>query len=530
MTTEYDVIISGYGPVGQTAANFLGKDGHRVLVLEQWAGIYHLPRAAHIDHEIMRIIQAIGKADDIHESLLTCDKYKWINQEGETLIEFDFNLIGKSGWPSDYLIYQPRFEDVLHNGAKRYSNVNIRNNAKVVFSEEVSDGVIVEHEDMQSGEKFRVKGSYLLGCDGANSYVRQAAGISYTNLGFDESWLVVDIFLKDRKNTSLPSDPEQHCNPLRPVTVCPMPDNRYRWEFMMMPGETKAEMVEDGYVWKSINPWGVTRENADIERATVYTFNSKIAPQWTKGRLLLAGDACHLTPPFLGQGMAMGMRDAINISWKLDLVLRGVCPEKILDDYGPERIPQVTEAIKLAVDLGNVVCEKDIEKVKIRDEEMLKIRESGINPIGENTITFPDLLEGIIKKDKLGNRVAPAGDLFVQGKVDAASVKDTLLETITGPGFLLLAKGFDPSERMTAIQRDLWKKLGGHIVTIGEVSSTNAISVAEASSSSVYADWLSENECVAVLMRPDFYIYGVAKLPTDISKLIDDLSSSLYIK
>ena len=220
-------------------------------------------------------------------------------------------------------------------------------------------------KDLQSGNTQAVQARYVVGCDGARSMVRKAMGTAMVDLGLHQPWLVFDVRLK-ADVPGLPDHTVQHCDPARPMTYCNVTGNRRRWEIMLMPGDDPAQLVQPETLWQLVSKW-VTPEQADIERAVIYTFHSVIAEGWRQGRLLLAGDAAHQTPPFLGQGMCAAIRDASNLAWKLEAVLRGHADDALLDTYESERSPHVRAFIDLAVKLGDIIQTTDPQAARERD-------------------------------------------------------------------------------------------------------------------------------------------------------------------
>ena len=521
--TDYDIIISGFGPVGQIAANLLGQAGHRVLALEQWGGIYNLPRACHTDHEIMRIFQSIHVHTGLQPTMLGGSmKAEFLSGGGHTLIKVATPPIGKSGWGSTWLFHQPELEKQLSEASAAYPSVEVRYNARIIDISQNPERVAVTIENPETRAISSATGQYLIGCDGANGLVRPALGLEYDDLGFDEEWMVLDMILHDRTDIRLPDGAQQICDPKRPITIVPMPEPRLRMEFRKMPGDTREKLESEDFLWENLKRWGMRPDNSEIERASVYTFMSKVAGDWQKGRAFLAGDACHLTPPFLGQGASMGFRDAKNLCWKLDLVLRGLADERILDAYGPERQPQVRKCVELALDQGAIICQTNPIKAGLRDLGLRALHALGKTP---NITNFPDLLEGILHNGPDGRRKAPAGDLFIQGRVDGHSKTDVLLDDLIAPDglgsrFVLIGCGFDPLENLTRDLANFWEEIGGLSVHLGGP-------IIETTGNSTYADWFAAHSAAAVLMRPDFYTFGTADTPEHIPALITDLRDQL---
>jgi 3-(3-hydroxy-phenyl)propionate hydroxylase len=234
-----------------------------------------------------------------------------------------------------------------------YTNAVVLNGTEVVNIEQHAKNVRLLCRDITDGHEHSLNAKYLVGCDGANSLVRSTIGSDVDDLGFNERWLVVDLLLK-RERPDLGDYSIQFCDPVRPMTYCRNPAKRRRWEITMLEGETHEEVTRSDTIWKFLTPW-VTAEDAELERAAVYTFQSVVANNWRKDRLLIAGDAAHLTPPFMGQGMCAGIRDAANLAWKLALCIKGAANEDILDSYQQERSPHVRAFIEMAIRLGGLI-------------------------------------------------------------------------------------------------------------------------------------------------------------------------------
>src|SRR5271165_768649 len=292
-----DVAIVGYGPTGQALALLLGRLGHSVVVIERWPDLYPLPRAVHFDHEVARIFQAAGVMADAAGITETVDTYQWRNADGQMLLELDTRGMGPSGWPIAHMFAQPELERVLDKHVKAQPNVEVRQGWSARSVTEIADGVRIEVERgeigdgqwVATGEQGIVKARWLVGADGANSFVRQALGVKVHDLGFAFDWLVVDV--KPRQQRDWKPKNCQLCDPRRPTTIVSGGPARRRWEFMALPGEQPAEMNRADAAWRLLAPWGMTPETADLERHAVYTFRGQWAEQWRVGRTLLAGDA-----------------------------------------------------------------------------------------------------------------------------------------------------------------------------------------------------------------------------------------------
>ncbi|MGB8488482.1 MAG: bifunctional 3-(3-hydroxy-phenyl)propionate/3-hydroxycinnamic acid hydroxylase, partial [Xanthobacteraceae bacterium] len=378
-SSAFDVAIIGCGPVGATLANLLGLCGLRTVVLEREPSIYHLPRAVSLDGEGMRLFQTMGLADRLLPRLNVSRNIRHVNAEGKLLLLIARSGVGPEGWNNAYRFYQPELENILRDGLKRYSCVDVRLRADTFALDERDDSVRVRYENLASGALEEVFARYVVGCDGARSTVRRFMGAALQDLRSHERWIVLDMLL-DQPPGGVPEavdesgrvvDAIQYCDPARPTTFIPMPGKRHRWEFMLMPQDDPATVARPESIYQLLKPWRIDPARSTIERAVVYTFHSALATQWRRDRLLLAGDSAHQTPPFLGQGMCSGLRDAANLAWKLRDVVTGEAPESLLDAYESERMQHVRAYIELAVELGGIIQTTDAERARRRDHELI---------------------------------------------------------------------------------------------------------------------------------------------------------------
>ena len=357
-----DVAIVGFGPVGSALAILLAQRGRTVTVLERWPEPYPLPRAVHFDHEVGRILQSCGIGDEVRAVSEPAEIYEWRNATGTTLLRFGQQGDGPSGWPASSMFNQPALEALLARRAADLG-VDVRRGVEVTAVDQHDDRVVVTGADGST-----VAARYVVGCDGANSAVRGLADLPVEDLGFFYDWLIVDVILDEPRVF----DPInlQVCDPARPTTAVSGGPGRRRWEFMRLPHESLEELNDEARAWELLAPWDVHLGNARLERHAVYTFNARYARRWRAGRVLLAGDAAHLMPPFAGQGMCSGLRDAANLAWKLDLVVAGRASDALLDSYQEERLPSVKAAIEFSMELGKVICVPDPAEAAARDEAM----------------------------------------------------------------------------------------------------------------------------------------------------------------
>jgi 3-(3-hydroxy-phenyl)propionate hydroxylase len=445
-------------------------EGLKILAVDREINIFPLPRAAAFDDEAMRIFQRLGLAEVFEPLCRTPEKYEFVAADGEVLL--DFPVLGMptvSGWEPSYLLHQPTIESILRERIKELG-VEIQRGKRFVGFEQDEDGVDVKlaHEDGERSVRCR----YLVGCDGARSPVRHAAGISQFDYNFNEPWLVIDA-LSDAHDI-LPSRTMQICDPARPTTYLKMTGRRYRWEFMMLPGETAEQMLDDEFIKGLLKPWGAT-EQIEIVRKALYRFSGMVAQEWRQGRVLVAGDAAHQMPPFAGQGMCAGIRDAGNLSWKLGMVIRNEARDTLLDSYQEEREAHVRFVIENAIEMGRIICLTDPAAAAARNSEMRLRRASGIREV---TMSFPGIKGGFSMQS------APAGDLFPQQRGDLPA-----MDNVLGAGFWLIGRNLPTNLPKWVTAYDLNdQKLAPYVASI--------------------SNWLDQQGSSAVLVRPDRHVFG----------------------
>ncbi len=517
---DVDVAIVGFGPVGQALAALLGRAGHSVLAVERFAEIYRMPRAVHLDHEIMRLLQGLEVADELAGELLAVHDYHWYGADGEPLMTLESPVPSASGWEPDYMFFQPALERALERRASEQPSVTVQRGWVAEALTVEPDHALLSMrrvsrerpEGTAAREARTIRARWVIGADGANSFVRETRGIARRDLGFRERWLVVDLEPHDMDALDLPPAC-QWCDPARPTTHIRSGTRHRRFEFMLLPGENPADFENPACAWELLAPW-FTPADGTLIRHAVYEFRSMLAERMRDGRALLVGDAAHLTPPFLGQGLCSGLRDAANVAWKLDLVLRDVAGEALLDTVEAERQPQNEWVITLAVELGRVLCQLDAALAAERDAAL---RAAGAPPAP----ALAPLTGGLLRRDADGAPGPLAGHLSVQGLVATPS-GDVLFDEVTGGGFALVAATGDPLQELDERDRALLDALGTHVVSLDPGAGCG-----RRDADGRLTGWLREHGAHAVLVRPDFYVFGSATDATDLPALIDDLRDQL---
>src|SRR5580704_14685211 len=366
----YDALIIGYGPVGATLAGLLARHGLRIAVVEQSAGVYDKPRAITLDHEVMRIFQACGVAHEVAPFTAPHPGTHYLGVDREIIRIYDPQPPPHPlGWVPSATFAQPVVEAVLRAGVARSGRADVLLATRALALALHDDRVDVTVRAADGSERM-LAARYVVGCDGANSFVRRALGIEHRDLAFDEWWMVVDARLT--RPVALPEKCIQYCWPERPATFIIGPGNLRRWEIKLLPGEDPEDFGTQDNVRRQLARF-VDPDAIDIWRSAVYRFHALVAERWREARVFLAGDACHQTPPFMGQGMCAGIRDAANLAWKLALVLRAGASDALLDTYERERKPHVEALIDFAIRAGEVIGELDLAKARARDAAMLDL-------------------------------------------------------------------------------------------------------------------------------------------------------------
>lgn len=522
-TLKYDLLIIGYGVTGKMLANSLGNLGWNVGVIDPYENPYGLPRAVKYSDEVMRNLQSIMPDEDVEKiSERVHDNYTWVNADGETLLELDWSQEGISGWPADALFNHAELEAGMDHARTKIGNVDARLGFKVSYLEEDEDGVTVYArktdkigEFIPNGETIKATASYVIGADGANSFVRQSMNNTTHDLGFSSSFYVVDVIMKEEREFS-PSN-LQICDPKQPTTLAMAGPGRRRWEFMLKPGQTPADYRDERVAWDLLEPWGITPEEAILERHVVYTFHARWAEQWRQGRLMIAGDAAHLTPPFLGQGLSSGIRDASNLAWRLDLLLKGIVDDSILDGYTEERKPHMQTLIEAAVHLGKIITVADEEKAKKRDDALL----NGTYP---PLPALPDLDHGVLYKHG-ENKLA--GTLSMQSTVQYNNEVDRF-DNVIGVGWTIIGLNDDPKQYLRESQKALLEKIDAKFVTVASKNSKDTDNPIDFEGK--YEAYFNEHDIKVLVIRPDFYVYAGVADTAELDEVISELETQLPLK
>mgnify|MGYP001252116432 CR=1 FL=1 len=484
---KFDVAIIGLGPVGSTLANILGQYGIKTVALDREDTAYHLPRAVMFDDEIMRIFQSLGLSEKMQEISEVGGGARFVDADGTTLAHWSRpEVLSPNNWYINYRFHQPDLENVLRDGFKRYPEVTEYWGCDVTRLEQDASRVTVNYRESSTSSDKTLQASYVVGCDGGRSFTRNFINPEIEDLGFHEPWLVIDLLLKNRQE--IDSRESFHfCEPERSGTYVFLGKKRKRWELRLNSDDNPDEICKPEFIWPLLERW-TTPDEAELERATVYTFHSTITKQWQDGRLFIAGDAAHQTPPFMGQGMCAGIRDAANLGWKLLAVLKQGRPESLLETYQSERKPHVKEYIDLTIQMGQMI-NRTASAIVAGNATNPK---DGPQTLGQLKPTLgPGLSVGL----------SPLiGSLFPQPKLQSGN----LLDDYIGNGFALITSMSFQAE-MTEKEREKFKNFGIAILS----DATDDLET-----------WFNSHDVGAVLLRPDRYILGTVDTPTDLTGLL----------
>ncbi|WP_328715295.1 bifunctional 3-(3-hydroxy-phenyl)propionate/3-hydroxycinnamic acid hydroxylase [Nocardia salmonicida] len=499
----YDVAIIGYGPTGVTAANLLGARGLRVLVVERDPDIYLRARAISTDEEVVRIWQQAGLADRLNAEMLPGGPVRFVDADGDTFLEMTPDSRGCGHHPQQF-IYQPAVEKTLRDGVERFPNVELALEHECLRVASDATGVNLMLADLRTDTFRRERVSYVIAADGGSSPTRGQLGIGFEGKTYEDRWVVIDTEVVQEwpGHDSL----RFHCDPARPTVDCPTPLGHHRWEYPVPVGKDEKELVTDAAVWKVLGHQGITDEQVKILRAVVYSHHVRFADRWRVGRVFLAGDAAHVMPPWIGQGMSAGVRDAANLCWKLAGVLDGSLPEEVLNSYQTERMPHVREVTERAVKTGNIITQRQPALATARNHALRTLTKLSAvsNWLREHrwipTAFYPEGFLAPRPKSGLRPVVSAVGHQIPQPWVlDENGKRERLDDVLAGQWTLLSLGGVGSSGPWAAVGVP---KLGLQVA--GSVAAADSIVDTENS----LVVWMRTKGATTVVVRPDGFVYA----------------------
>ena len=517
-----DVLIVGYGPVGMICAALLADQGLDVIAVERHPGLYGLPRAGHLDGETMRTFQRLGIAEAVELVAAPSNSYQIVTPDWEVIANVESGQSG-SGWKSDYLIAQPDLEDIV-DARTRELGARVLMGVAAESITQSPDGVRTTVRDTahSDGSAFDIDADFVVGADGAGSFVRTAIGAHRRDLGFTSMpQLVIDFALNDF-DRELPglNGMYQLLDPYRPQHVGRWGGRRsVRWEFTAREGETRESLEKEETCWDLLRPWGITPDDGHFIRRAVYDFESSIAEPWRVGRVFLMGDGAHTMPPVLGQGLLSGIRDAENLSWKIAATIAGDADDALLDSYETERAPHVTALINMSMALGTTLLVTDPEHANKRNDAL----RSGLNA----QPAFPRLEGGIVAPPTAGevfDGPGAPGRPGLQARVALGTHVNRLDNLLDPRAWRIVSRHPIPADLFNDRQRQLLDSLRMQFAHVSRGASGDS-SFWDIDGD--YDSWYLSAGRKAYIERPDRYVFGTAETLDDLPALVDQLGVAL---
>ncbi|MEU0559544.1 bifunctional 3-(3-hydroxy-phenyl)propionate/3-hydroxycinnamic acid hydroxylase [Dactylosporangium sp. NPDC006015] len=517
---DTDVVVVGCGPVGALTANLLGIRGVRTVVVERSTAPHGQPRAFSCDDEALRIYQQAGLRDEVAADMYPPPLVEYVSGDGRpfatiALDEVDFGL----GSEPLHFFDQPRLEASLRGGLERFEHVSLRTGVELTGLDQDADGVTVFLRALDNGAVSSLRARYVLGCDGARSATRAAVGIALSGTSYAEPWLAISGDVEPggvRQPTT-----RFVCDWRRPAFVSPGAFGTHRLEFMLRATETPEEMTRPETVARLAAPY-VDPDRFTVTRAVVYTFHHLAARQWRAGRVFLLGDAAHQMPPFLGQGLCSGLRDAANLSWKLAMALDGTAGDDLLDTYEAERRPHTAQMAATSVRLGRVFLVRNRVLAFLRDTTLRAVQ--AVPRVRRLIRHFEFKPAPILDKGALagGTRRGPIGTMFPQPLVLPAGATDPVrLDDVLGTGFAVIGPSVTATTRRPGPPATLIRVLppgttpaaaeapavsDGPAATDGPAAAEGALTVVDVDG--VLTAWFAKHRAEVAVLRPDRFVYA----------------------
>lgn len=526
------VVVIGSGPVGLAIANYLGQVGVDVLVIEKLDQLIDYPRAIGIDDESLRTVQALGLVDKVLPHTTPWHAMRFLTPKGRCFADIQ-PMTDEFGWSRRNAFIQPQVDAVLFDGLKRFDNV------RTLFSRDVNDfsqdatGVTLQME-APGGVKETVRADYLIACDGGNSYIRRALGVSFEGKTAPNQWIVVDI-ANDPLGT-----PNVYlcCDPVRPYVSAALPHGVRRFEFMVMPGETEAELSKPENMRRLLAKVLPDPDRVELIRSRVYTHNARLAGKFRVERVVLAGDAAHIMPVWQGQGYNSGMRDACNLAWKMALVVKGLASPALLDTYEQERRDHVKAMIDLSVLAGHVLAPPKRWQGTLRDSISWLL--NYLPPVKRYFLEMrfkpmPQYSVGVLVAAGPDVKNSPVGRMFIQPKVLTDAGEEVLLDDVIGSNFAIIAWGSDPTWGLSPAQVMFWRNLGTRFIQVlpsVQLQAKREVSegvIRIGDSSGRLKEWFGRYPASIAVVRPDRFLAGLA-IPQTLGSVCDSLAKALSAK
>lgn len=531
---DTDVAIVGGGPVGVILANLLGTYGIRTLVLERSPQILDYPRAVGMDDEALRVLQACGLAQEVLKDTISNMPMRMFTADGRCFADI-LPTTREFGWYRRNIFSQPLAEKALRQGLQRFPHVQLLLGAEVTGFAQDAAGVTLQVRNTQAeGPARQVRARYLVGADGGRSTVReQVLKMPFDGTTHARKWVVIecDDDPLDAPYTAL------HCVPARPYVSLRLPYGLRRWEFILFPGEDDEQMLQPAKVQELLRGHVPDPAALNILRARVYTHHSRVARRFREGRVFLAGDAAHLSPPWIGQGLNAGIRDAGNLAWKLAAVVQGRLGAQLLETYQAERHGHAKAMIDLADQVGAIFALRNRPLAWLRDRLLLGMQH--LPPVRDYVLQMrfkpmPRYGEGAMVATPPGPGAVQLGRMLVQPQVElpqSLGGRAVQLDEACGPGFALLGWQCDPFAQLPAAQRARWEALGARALMVVRARSGSAPGrpITAGPATTVVQDlenllsvWFQRSGATLLVLRPDRYVAALGT-PQDFAAQCEDL-------
>lgn len=507
----YDVIIVGFGPAGAAAANAAGALGLRTLVVERDLAIFDRQRAIALDDEALRVIRGLGLIDEVTAHMHLGITARFVGVDGKPFLATPSAPTTYTGYPLANFFHQPALEHALREGLKRFSCVEVRAGWTASLVGQGAHAVTLQLTDEQE-QTVHVSGHYVLACDGGSSPLRKQLGIPFAGTSYAEQWM--DVQARVKRPLHRPPHFDFVCSPERPGVRCPCPGGYYRWEWRINPGEDADAMLREDNIWRMLAAEGVTPEDIEIARTWCYTFHVRKAQRWRVGRVLLLGDAAHVMPPFAGQGISGAFRDAANVVWKVDAVVRGRAGDALLDTYQTEREPHHDAMTQRAVTFGKIVMTKRQSVAWLRDKVLRTatripgVMGALVRRVGAPTPLGPGCLPAYRAGDMVGYLVTPA-------RVALPGVGSMYIDDALGQGWAILGLDADPRDTMQDSTAQAWERFGARFLTIRPGTSVVEGNELGDPAGQLW-DAMVAHGANYLVVRPDRYVYAATEHGHDI--------------
>ena len=503
---SYDIVIIGYGPVGQFCSAILDKYKLNIAVIETYPNIYPFPRAIAMDDEIQRLMNSLGLWEKFKEKTIVPEFVDFVFPNGK-VVQRGPVAVTSNGYPFVTMFYQPELEDLLRSYVNEKENIDVFLEHELINFKEETGVINLSIKNNKENKLLKFKTKYLLACDGSKSFVRNKLNIGTVDLKYSKEWLVVDVNLLDSNETEKVA--RQICDPVRPTTYTLSPGNRHRWEFQLLAGERANKMLKEETISRLISPW-LEKNRYELDRVAVYNFRGVHAEELRHKNIFLLGDAAHQMPPFAGQGMNSGIRDASNLCWKLAMVLKNGCGDEILDSYQSERIDQIQGTIKSSIALGKLLDSLSLaykRNTPLEEAVAPEAREQAYG--GKKSFADRSIKKGIFSSFK---KDMNAGKSIQKAKFKNRS-NELFIDDLIDFHFSLIVNG-DPSNLLNEKTLNAFKEIDTVFVNTNDYRIQNTR----------FQDIM---ETGSIIVRPDKSIYGTTSDNVSLQELSDNLFSAL---